>query len=255
MGRLNGKVAVILGASDPRSMGAACARLFAREGARLVLGARRATELAKIAEPLGAVSVACDIRQEADIAKLAAAALDAHGRLDAAVNLAGVNLAAPILEITRDSLLEACEVHFIGTALFFKHMAGKMAHGGSLVTTSSLTTLVAPPTLAAYAGSKRGADQIVRIAAGELGEKGIRVNAVAPGFTRSAMTEGYFAMPSLEKSFLKEIPLGRLSTVDDVAQAALWLASDDSRATTGQIIDVTAGQSLRRTPTYQEMMG
>jgi len=145
-------------------------------------------------------------------------------------------------------------VHLIGTALFLKHMAGKMTAGGSLITTSSLTAIVAPAGLAAYAGSKRGADQIVRIAAGELGERGIRVNAIAPGFTRSAMTEGYFAIPTLEKAFLREIPLGRLSTVEDIAHAALWLASDDSRSTTGQTIDVTAGQSLRRTPSGAEMM-
>jgi NAD(P)-dependent dehydrogenase (short-subunit alcohol dehydrogenase family) len=68
------------------------------------------------------------------------------------------------------------------------------------------------------------------------------------------MTEGYFAIPTLEKAFLREIPLGRLSTVEDIAHAALWLASDESRSTTGQTIDVTAGQSLRRTPSGAEMM-
>jgi enoyl-[acyl-carrier-protein] reductase (NADH) len=68
------------------------------------------------------------------------------------------------------------------------------------------------------------------------------------------MTEGYFAIPTLEGAFLREIPLKRLSTVEDIANAALWLVSDESRSTTGQIIDVTAGQSLRRTPTGQEMM-
>ena len=254
MGRLENKVTVILGASDESSMGAACARLFAQEGAKVILAARRLSNLEKIAKSVGGVAVECDIKNEKDIAALADAAVKTHGRLDVAVNFAGVNSAAPILEVTREALLEACEVHLIGTALFLKHMAGKMTSGGSLITTSSLTTIVAPAGLAAYAGSKRGADQIVRIAAGELGERGIRVNAVAPGFTRSAMTEGYFAIPTLEKAFLREIPLGRLSTVEDIAHAALWLASDESRSTTGQTIDVTAGQSLRRTPSGAEMM-
>jgi enoyl-[acyl-carrier-protein] reductase (NADH) len=68
------------------------------------------------------------------------------------------------------------------------------------------------------------------------------------------MTEGYFAIPTLEGAFLREIPLKRLSTVEDIANAALWLASDESAATTGQIVDVTAGQSLRRTPNDQEIM-
>jgi NAD(P)-dependent dehydrogenase (short-subunit alcohol dehydrogenase family) len=253
MDRLKGKVVVILGASDEKSMGAATARRFAKEGAKLILSARRLDKLEPIAESLGALAVRCDIRKEADIAALAEKAVATHGRLDVAINFAGVNSAASILEVTQQALLEACEVHLIGAALFIKHMAAEMKAGGSLITTSSLTALVAPPGLSAYAGSKRGTDQVVRIAAGELGELGIRVNSLAPGFTRSAMTEGYFAIPTLEGAFVREIPLKRLSTIEDIANAALWLASDESRSTTGQIIDVTAGQSLRRTPTAQEM--
>jgi NAD(P)-dependent dehydrogenase (short-subunit alcohol dehydrogenase family) len=159
MGRLENKVTVILGASDERSMGAACARLFAQEGAKVILAARRLSNLEKIAKSVGGVAAECDIKNEKDIAALADAAVKTHGRLDVAVNFAGVNSAAPILEVTREALLEACEVHLIGTALFLKHMAGKMTSGGSLITTSSLTTIVAPAGLAAYAGSKRGADR------------------------------------------------------------------------------------------------
>ena len=105
------------------------------------------------------------------------------------------------------------------------------------------------------AGAKRGADQAVRIAACELGPRGIRVNAIIPGFTRSEMTEGYFALPNLEKAFVNEIPLKRLGVVEDMANTALWLASDESRSTTGQAIDVTSGQSMRRTPSGAEIMG
>jgi len=254
MGRLENKVVVILGASDERSMGAATARRFAREGAKLVLAARRHPQLEPIAAALGALAVRCDITHEADIAALAECAVQAHGRLDVAINFSGVNSAAPVLEVTQETLTEACAVHFVGATLFFKHMAAKMTSGGSLITTSSLTALIAPSGLAAYAGSKRGADQMMRIAASELGERGIRVNSIAPGFTRSSMTEGYFSIPTLEGAFLREIPLKRLATIEDIANAALWLASDESASTTGQIIDVTAGQSLRRTPNDREIM-
>lgn len=252
--RLKDKVIIILGASGPKSMGAATARLFAKEGAKLIIAARRIENLKAIADEIGAVAMAADITREEDLAALAARAKNEFGRLDAAINYAGVNSAAPILEVTREDLQRACDVHLIGTALFFKHMAANMDHGGALVTTSSLTALVAPPGLAAYSGTKKGADQIVRVAAVELGAKGIRVNAIAPGFTRSEMTEGYFAIPTLEAAFVREIPLGRLGTVDDVAKAALWLVSDDAPSTTGQVIDVTSGQSLRRTPRQDEMM-
>lgn len=253
MGRLQDKVVVILGASDERSMGAATARRFAAEGARLVLAARRSDKLRPIADRLGAVAVACDIASEDDLVSLADTAVTQFGRLDVAINYAGTNVQAPIAEISREQLLEACEVHLIGTALFFKQMGAKMSDGGALITTSTLTALVAPPGLAAYAGTKKGADQIVRIAAVEFGPRGIRVNSIAPGFTRSAMTEDYFAIPTLKDAFLREIPLGRLVTVEDIANAALWLASDEAFIT-GQVVDITGGQSLRRTPTAEEMM-
>jgi NAD(P)-dependent dehydrogenase (short-subunit alcohol dehydrogenase family) len=253
-GRLQDKVIVILGASDERSMGAATARRFHDEGAKLVLAARRLDKLQPIAASVGGLALACDVAKEEDLLRLADAAVAEYGRIDAAINFSGVNSAAPVAEVTRETLLEACEVHVIGATLFLKHMAARMPEGGSLITISSLTALVAPPGLAAYSGTKKAADQIVRIAAVEYGPRGIRVNSIAPGFTRSAMTEGYFAIPTLEGAFQREIPLGRLATVEDVANAALWLASDESRSTTGQVIDVTAGQSLRRTPTDEEMM-
>jgi NAD(P)-dependent dehydrogenase (short-subunit alcohol dehydrogenase family) len=253
MGRLDGKVVVILGASDERSMGAATARRFAKEGAKLVLAARRLDALEPIAAGVKGIAVACDITKEADLERLARTAVDKFGKLDVAINYAGVNMAAPLSDVTREALMQSCEVHLVGTALFFKHMGAKLSDGGAMITTSSLTALTAPPGLAAYAAAKRGVDQMVRIAAIEYGARGIRVNSIAPGFTRSAMTEGYFALPTLEGAFLREIPLGRLVKVDDIANAALWLASDEAFIT-GQVIDITGGQSLRRVPTNEEMM-
>ncbi len=254
MARLADKTVVILGASDERSMGAATARRFHKEGARLVLAARSIEKLRPIAESVGGIAVACDITSEDDLARLADTAVKEYGRLDVAINYAGVNSAAKIAEVTRETLLEACEVHVIGGTLFLKQMGQRLSDGGAMITTSSLTALVAPPGLAAYAGTKKAMDQIIRIAAVEYGSRGIRVNAIAPGFTRSGMTEGYFSIPTLEGAFVREIPLGRLGTVEDMANVALWLASDESRSTTGQVIDVTSGQSLRRTPTDEELM-
>ncbi|GAB4142549.1 MAG: 3-oxoacyl-ACP reductase FabG [Sphingomonadales bacterium] len=253
--RLQDKAIVILGASGEASMGAATARLFAKEGAKLIIAARRLEKLEPIAKETGAIAMQADITKEDDVAALAARAKSEFGKLDGAINYAGVNSNAPILDVTPDDILQACAVHLVGTAMFFKHMARAMDNGGSLVTTSSLTALLAPPGLGAYSASKRGADQLVRVAANELGEKGIRVNSIAPGFMRSEMTEGYFAIPTLQGAFEREIPLGRLGVVEDIAATALFLLSDDSRSTTGQLIDVTSGQSLRRTPRHDEMMG
>lgn len=250
---LQGKSVVILGGSNKASMGAASARLLKQHGANVVIAARRKAELDEVASDTGAVAVAADITDAASLDALAAEAVKRFGRLDGAVNFAGVNSSAPILEIEEQVLLDAARVHFVGTALFIKAMAKAMTDGGSIVTASSLTALLAPAGLAAYSGSKKAGDQVVRVAANELGAQGIRVNSVAPGFTRSEMTEGYFAVPTIQPAFEREIPLGRIGTVDDVAGAVLWLLSDLSGSTTGQLIDVTSGQSLRRTPRPDEM--
>lgn len=251
-GRLQDKVIVVLGASDDRSMGAATARRLHAEGARLVLAARREDRVRAVAEPLGAIAMACDISDEKQVAALAKKAVESYGRLDGAVNFAGVEAGGPIAELTPEALRQCCDVHFVGTALFIKHMAANMPEGGSIVTASSQTAILAPPGLAAYSGSKKGADQIVRVAAVEYGPQNIRVNSLSPGFTPSAMTAGHMEVPSIEAAFLKEIPLGRLPTTEDMANTALWLLSDEAFVT-GQVIDVSGGQTLRRIPTPDEM--
>jgi len=246
-GRLAGKTAIILGASDERSMGFATARRFLEEGANVVIAARRKEATQALADRLGAKAVACDITREEDLAALAQAALDHFGGLHAAVNFAGIEVQSSILDVTADELRRSSDVHFVGATLFIKHMARAMGDGGSIVTASSLTVLAQAPGHSAYAGAKGGADVVVKVAANELGEKGIRVNAIAPGFTRSAMTEAYFEVEAVRRAFLKEMPLGRFPTVEDIAEAALWLASDEAFIT-GQRLDITAGQSLRRVP-------
>lgn len=247
MGRLDGKVAVILGASDGRSMGYATAKRFVEEGAKVVLAARRSEAAQMLAERLGGIGVSCDITDEASIAALARTAAERFGGLHAAINYSGISISESILDSTADALRRSSEVHFVGAVLFMKHMAAAMADGGSIVLTSSLTVLAQAPDYAAYAGAKGGADVAMRIAANELGARNIRVNAIAPGFTRSAMTEDYFAVEAVTRAFLKEIPLGRFPTVADIAETALWLASEEAFVT-GMRIEVTGGQALRRVP-------
>ena len=251
-GRLEGKVIVILGESDERSMGAATARRCQAEGAKLVLAARRLDRVQAIADSLGAVAIGCDITDEQQLAALADAAVTHYGKLDGAINFAGIETSSAIADISREVLQQNCEVHLIGTTLFIKHMAARMSDGGSVVTTSSQTALLAPPGLAAYAGTKAGADHIVRIAAVEYGGQNIRVNSLSPGFTPSAMTEGFLAMPSIRQAFLNEIPMGKLPSTEDMANAALWLLSDESFMT-GRMLDISGGQTLRRVPTATEM--
>ena len=146
-GRLEGKVIVILGASDERSMGAATAHRCAAEGAKLVLAARRLDKVQAIADSIGAVAVACDITDEAQLAALADAAVAHYGKLDGAINFAGIETSSAIADISREVLQQNCDVHLIGTTLFIKHMTAHMTDGGSVVITSSQTALLAPPGL------------------------------------------------------------------------------------------------------------
>lgn len=251
-GRLDGKVIVILGASDERSMGAATAKRCAAEGAQLVLAARRLDKVQEVADSIGAKAVACDISDEQQVSALAEAAISAYGRLDGAISFAGVDAAAPIADITPEQLKQCSDIHFVGSALFIKHMTARMKEGGSVVLTSSQTAIMAGPGLAAYAGSKAGADHVVRIAAVEYGPANIRVNSLLPGFTPTAMTSGYLQVPTIEPAFIKEAPLKRLPTADDVANAALWLLSEECFMT-GRAVDLSGGLSLGRLPTAAEM--
>jgi len=125
---------------------------------------------------------------------------------------------------------------------------------GSIVTISSLTATLAGEGLALYGGSKAGVDHAVRVAALEYGRYGIRVNALSPGLARTPMTEAYFAEPGFAGAFAKETPLGRLTEPDDVADAALWLASEQAFVT-GENLQVNGGASLRRLPSAAEITG
>lgn len=251
-GKLDGKAIVILGASETDSMGAAACRKLTAEGAKLVLSARREDQVADIAKSVNAKYKCADITKERELGALADFAVSEFGQLDGAINFAGAEFSGAIDELTEETLNASAQVHFVGSTLFIKQMARRMTNGGSITSTSSLTGLLAAPGLAAYAGAKAGADHVVRIAAVEYGPKNIRVNSIAPGFTKSAMTNAYFEIPGVVNAFLNEIPLNRTTTVDDVANAASWLMSDECFVT-GQVIDLTGGQALRRTPTPAEM--
>lgn len=248
MGRLDGKVAVIIGASGKGSMGEATARRFAIEGAKVVVAARRMEPLEELAKEIGGTACACDISNEDQLATLAKTAVDTYGGLDVAVNFAGVNVSSPIAEISAEKLKDALDIHFTGAVLFIKHMAAAMKNGGSIVTTSSLTAMLAPAGMTAYAATKAGIDMAIKIAALEYGKQDIRINAITPGLVRTEMTEGAFAgAPNVVAAFERETRLPRLGTVDDIANAALWLASDEAFMT-GQNLQPNGGADLGKFP-------
>ncbi|HKT75774.1 MAG TPA: SDR family oxidoreductase [Sphingobium sp.] len=253
--RLGGKRVYILGAGAPGGIAASIAMLFKAQGATIVLGSPEEEKAREVADMCGAAGIVkTDILDEVSIRDGARAAAEMlGGGIDVAINTAGVNRNAPIAEETAEALLFQARIHFIGTTLFIKEVAEHMGQGGSIITMSSVTAELTTPRLAAYAGSKAAADKVVKVAAVEYGDRGIRVNSLAPGLTSTPMTASYFADEKVVNAFRREIPLGRMTTPDDVAAAALWLASDECVAT-GDTIRVSGGAHLRRLPVARDFV-
>lgn len=254
MKRLEGKVAVILGAAGEGNMGQVMARRFAAEGARVVVAGRREEPLAALAAEIGGEHVVCDITRRADVEALASRAFERHGRVHVAVNTTGWGLLAKLLETTEEQLDRIAALQFKGPFFFLQSFVGRMAAagGGSVIGISSASVYALLNHHAAYIATKAAGDALVRCFANEFGGKGVRVNAIAPGLTESPMTEQELALPGLRETFLKEYPLGRIGTAADVAHAALWLAGDECFMT-GQVLQVNGGLTLRRNPTQAEI--
>lgn len=254
MSRLDGKVAVILGAAGQDNMGQVIARRFAQEGARVVVAGRKENTLADLAGEIQGRYCVCDITRKQDVASLARTAMDAFGRVDIAVNCTGWALMGKLRDTTEEQLDKVIDLQFKGTYFFLQVFAEQLAAtgGGSIITMSSASVYALLFNHAAYIGTKAGADALVRCFANEYGARGVKVNSIAPGLTATPMTSREFKMPGLEDAFLKEYPLGRVGTPQDVADAALWLASNESFVT-GQVLQVNGGLTLRRNPLPREI--
>ncbi len=254
MGRLQDKVAVVLGAAGRDNMGQVIARRFAAEGARVMVSGRHEAPLRELAAAIDGSYHVCDITQKADVEALAAAAKSAYGRVDIAVNCTGWGLMVKLMDTTEEQIDRLTALQFKGTYFFLQSFVAAIADsgGGSVITMSSASVYALLHHHAAYIGTKAGADALMRCFANEFGGKHVRVNSIAPGLTATPMTEKEVHMPGLEEAFIKEYPLGRIGTTTDVANAALWLASDESFVT-GQVLQVNGGLTLRRNPTPRDI--
>ena len=244
------KRALVLGASSPGGLGEAVARRLAGDGYKLIVAGRRRDLLDALANDIGALALTCNVTDEDSIAAMFAAA----GPLDVAVNTAGTTDVGSIAKIKRERIEAQLAIHVTGNLLFIKHALTQLSEGGAIVLFSSLTARVAGTGLAAYAGAKAALEHIVRIAALELGSRGIRINAVAPGFSRTPLTEAFLADPRMADVYKRETALGRLTEPTDVASAVAWLAAPDC-FTTGETIAVSGGAQLLRLPTGAELRG
>jgi 2-hydroxycyclohexanecarboxyl-CoA dehydrogenase len=254
MTRLEGKVAVVLGAAGENNMGQIMARRFAEEGARVMVAGRNEAPLSDFAAGIDGQYCVCDITRKQEVTDLAQSTVKAFGRVDVAVNCTGWGLMAKLRDTTEEQIDQLTDLQFKGTFFFLQVFAEQLASsgGGSIITMSSASVYALLYNHAAYIGTKAGADALVRCFANEYGARGVKVNSIAPGLTATPMTSREMALPGLETAFLKEYPLGRIGTSADVAAAAVWLASAESFMT-GQVLQVNGGLTLRRNPLPREI--
>ncbi|WP_256215188.1 SDR family NAD(P)-dependent oxidoreductase [Sphingobium sp. AP50] len=248
---LKGKVAVVLGASAEGGTGWAIAETLARNGASVVVAARSLPPLERLAERIGGAAFRCDAGVEADIKALAAFALERYGRVDIAVNSAGLPVMGMISEMTQTLLDDATRVNFHGPTFFIKYMAEAIDSNGAIIFISSMSTTHPVMPHIAYAAAKSAADCIVRYAAIEYGPRNIRVNSILPGPINSDMAKEAFADPDFERAYAREIPVGRVGLPDDFANAVLWLAGPSY--VSGLNLQVNGGNQLTRMPRPDEL--
>ncbi|GAA4042647.1 SDR family NAD(P)-dependent oxidoreductase [Parerythrobacter jejuensis] len=251
MARLDGKTAVILGAASAGNMGQVIARLFASEGATVMVAGRHEGPLKSLAEEIGGHYAICDITDRGQVQAMAAKAKADMGRVDAAINCTGWGLLASLVETTEEQLDQIVDLQFKGThhflQAFVEQMIAQEPSGGSLISLSSATTKALINNHAAYIGTKRGTEALIECVANDYGPQGIKANTVSPAFTESPMTADSFQVPGLVDAFLPKYPMGRLNTSEDVANACLWLCTDEAFLT-GQNIQPNGGVTLRGNP-------
>jgi len=257
---LEGKVAIITGAGS--GIGRASALLFAAEGATLVLGDKTEAvhDTARLVQRSGgrASALQMDAGVEADVAKLVASALAEHGRLDVAFANAGVSGGmAGIFELTPEHFAEVLRVNLIGPWLMVKHAGKAMAdagNGGSIVCTASVAGIRSGAGGPAYSASKAGVINLVMVSAQQLCETNVRVNALCPGLTETGMTKptfDYAKDKGVTHKLGKLNPLRRAAQPEELAQAALFLASAQASYVNGQALVVDGGLSSSHPVTRQ----
>ena len=246
MSLLTGQTAVITGGAQ--GLGFAIAERFVAEGARVVLGDVNLEATQAAAEKLGgddvAVAVSCNVTRADEVQNLIQTAIDGFGALDIMVNNAGITRDATMRKMTEEQFNQVIDVHLKGTWNGTRLAAAIMRENkrGAIINMSSVSGKVGMIGQTNYSAAKAGIVGMTKAAAKELAHLGVRVNAIAPGLIRSAMTE---AMPQrIWDSKVAEVPMGRAGEPSEVASVALFLASDLSSYMTGTVMEITGGRHL-----------
>lgn len=243
MGMLEGTVAIITGAS--RGIGAEVARVFAREGATVVLAARSVSETERIAKEIAAsggvaMAIETDVTNPDSVKNMVDKTVEAFGRLDVAFNNAGLgHRPKPLAEVSPEEFEQTLRTNLTGVFLCMKYEIAAMlaGGGGAIVNMSSTAGLQGAPGMGPYSAAKHGVVGLTRSAALDYGRRNIRVNAVAPG---PIVTED---LPQqIREGIARAVPMGTLGTPEQVAWTAAWLCSDQAGFVHGAVLSVDGGR-------------
>lgn len=242
-------------------IGLGTAKRFAAEGAHVTIAGRTESRLVAAVDELRSVApsgtavhyAVCDVTVEDEVRRAIATATEPTGGLDVLFACAGGSAhLGPLVDADSDAWTATIELNVVGTFLCMKHAASAMAAsgGGSIIGMSSIAGHRTHRLMSAYCVGKAGIEMLVKVAADELGEQNIRVNAVQPGLVDTELVGFITAGGKLYDDYLEQMPVPRVGTVDDIAAAVLYLASPESSWVTGQTLGIDGGHHLRRGPNY-----
>jgi len=243
---LTDKVAMVTGAS--RGIGRAIALGFAEAGADVAICSRNLENLEQVAAEIektgrSAFAMAADVTKREDIENFVKEAHTNFGQIDILVNNVARNIMSPILNLREDGWDKIINTN-LKSCFLFAQAVGQIMMGqgsGSIINISSTAGQSAAPMLGAYSVSKAGVDMLTKSLAKELGGIGIRANAIAPGMVETKFSEPIWSSPEMHAEVVRDIPLGRLATTDEIVGLAIFLASDTSRYMNGAIINIDGG--------------
>ena len=242
--RLDGRAAIVTGASS--GLGERFARVLHAAGAKVVMAARRVDRLERLAEELpGSLAVPCDVADDGDLERLVGATVEAHGRIDVLVNNAGMTYVGPAEDEPPSEFRRVLDVNL--TAVFvLSQLAGRVMleqGSGSIVNIASVFGLVAPAQMleASYPASKGGVVNLTRDLAAQWARRGVRVNAIAPGFFRTEINEELLSEERGVAAVRRRTPMGRVGEAHELDGALLFLASEASSYVTGHVLAVDGG--------------
>jgi NAD(P)-dependent dehydrogenase (short-subunit alcohol dehydrogenase family) len=240
---LAGRVCIVTGAAQ--GIGEACARRFARDGATVVVSDVEEARGQAVAQDLGASFIRCDVGDKAQVDALVRQVMADHGRIDVLVNNAGIFKAADFLDVTEADFDAVLRVNLKGSFLMGQAVAREMARAGrgAIVNMSSVNAVLTIPNISSYNVSKGGINQLTRVMALALADKGVRVNAVAPGTIATELAaKAVLTSEEAKNRIMMRTPMKRLGEPSEVADAVAWLASDAASYVTGEIVVVDGGR-------------